>query len=201
MSEKGLFADPTAEIGEISAVFKRDTETLNKELEALVTFCANSLRSSRVRQRSKHCDTVVTYLKRQLAKQAKAFQAALQARTGALKEQSGRRGRFTAQRANPLVKEDSPLFQQQQRQRQAPMPPALATVANKTSVAQVVPSTAVAASAGMSAPPLPPPAAAEAAAGVGAPRGAPHDCVWGHAAIPTMPQRPPPMGMGTAPAR
>ena len=52
VSEKGLFADPTAEIGEISAVFKRDTETLNKELEALVAFCANSLRSSHVRQRS-----------------------------------------------------------------------------------------------------------------------------------------------------
>jgi len=115
-SQKGLFADPTAEIGEISTVFKRDTEALNKELGALVEFTQTSLRARK--QRSAHCTTVVQFLKGQLAKQAKAFQAALQARTGALQAQSSRRGRFTAQRANPSVKTDSPLFAQQQQQQQ-----------------------------------------------------------------------------------
>ena len=120
-SQKGLFADPTAEIGEISTVFKRDTEALNKELGALVEFTQTSLRARK--QRSAHCTTVVQFLKGQLAKQAKAFQAALQARTGALQAQSSRRGRFTAQRANPSVKTDSPLFAQQQQQQQQQQQP------------------------------------------------------------------------------
>jgi syntaxin 5 len=109
VKQKDLFRDPTAQINEITAVFKRDFKTVNTELDGLLAFADRGS----YRQCGDHFRVIIGSLKGKMAESAKKFQEALQQRTTVLKEQSSRRGRFAPSAGGPAkMRMDSPLFAQ-----------------------------------------------------------------------------------------
>ena len=85
--------DPTAEIEDVTAVFKKDLGQLQRDIESLLRYAGSHM--SRDGQRHKHCTCVVDGLKARAGEHTKLFQEALQVRQSVLKDQSDRRKLFT----------------------------------------------------------------------------------------------------------
>ncbi|CAM9834178.1 unnamed protein product, partial [Chrysoparadoxa australica] len=90
VARKGFSNDPTAEIEDVSRLFKGDLQVLQREIAALRRH-ADEERG----QRRKHCTCVVDTLQKTAVAHTKAFQAALMQRTSVLKSQNQRRKHFS----------------------------------------------------------------------------------------------------------
>ncbi|GAB5033298.1 t-snare family protein [Nannochloropsis oceanica] len=108
VTRKGMHNDPTAEIEDVTAVFKKDLGRLQGDIESLLRFAEKHYRQGQ--QRHRHCTCVVEGLKIRATEHTKLFQAALQVRQGVLKDQADRRKLFTHSARGPALAYDSPLF-------------------------------------------------------------------------------------------
>jgi hypothetical protein len=115
VSRKGNSNDPTAEISDVSRLFKGDMDSLQCELAMLQAYVEGT--SGRRggpaagTQRQKHCSYIVAALKQTAQQQTQSFQAALKQRTTVLKEQNERRKHYSHTRNVGLkVQLESPLF-------------------------------------------------------------------------------------------
>jgi hypothetical protein len=115
VSRKGNSNDPTAEISDVSRLFKGDMDSLQRELSMLQAYVEGT--SGRRggpaagTQRQKHCSYIVAALNQTAQQQTQSFQAALKQRTTVLKEQNERRKHYSHTRNVGLkVQLKSPLF-------------------------------------------------------------------------------------------